>query len=110
MTQKQIAMIKELEANIKAIAGNAAADTIMNGIKELKPSSNKTKMAKWVKGAIERLDTVVPEKQRVEIMTVCGQNCAKHNHRAIETIKKRRAKFPSIDAFLDAEEKTPMAG
>ncbi len=110
MTQKQIAMIKELEENIKIIAGDAAAKVVMEGADKLKPSSTKVKLAEWVKGAIQRLDTAVPEKQRGEIMDACGRNCAKVNHRAIEMFKKRRAKFPSLDAFLEAEEQAPMAG
>ncbi len=110
MTQKQIAMINELEANIRAVAGDAAAGAVMAGANKLKPSTDKVKLAKWVKGAIERLDATVPEKQRMGIMAACGQNCAKMNHRAIENFQKRRAKFPSLDAFLAAEEKAPMTG
>ncbi len=110
MTQKQIAMIKELEANIRAVAGDAATGAVMEGANKLKPSTDKVKLAEWVKGAMERLDSAVPEKQRGDIMGACGRNCAKVNHRAIETFKKRRAKFPSLDAFLKAEEKAPMMG
>ena len=56
MTQKQIAMIKELEANVKAIAVDAAAETVMKGAGELKASTNKVKLAEWVQGTMERLD------------------------------------------------------
>jgi hypothetical protein len=76
MTQKQIAMIKELEANVKAIAGGAAADAVMKGAGDLKASANKIKVAEWVQGAMERLDATVPKDQREKIMAACGRNCA----------------------------------
>jgi hypothetical protein len=110
MTQKQIGMIKELEANVRAIAGQAAADTVMKGAGDLKAGTNRIKLAKWVQGAMERLDATVPRSQREKIMEACGRNCARINHRAIETFRKRRAKHPSLDAFLTAEAKSPMKG
>jgi hypothetical protein len=110
MTQKQIAMIKELEANVKAIAGDAAAETVMKGAGDLKASTNKAKLAEWVKGAMERLDSTVPKDQRAKIMAACGRNCARINHRAIEMFRKRRAHYISLDDFLNAEAKSPMKG
>ena len=110
MTQKQIGMIKELEANVRAVAGKAAADTVMEGAGNLKAGTNKIKLAEWVQGAMERLDATVTRSQREEIMGACGRNCARINHRAIETFRKRRAKYHSLDAFLDAEAQSPMKG
>jgi hypothetical protein len=110
MTQKQIAMIKELEANVKAIAGDATAETVMKGAGELKASTNKVKLAEWVQGTMERLDATVPKIQREKIMAACGRNCARINHRAIEMFRKRRAQHISLDDFLNAEAKSPMKG
>jgi hypothetical protein len=100
MTQKQIGMIKELEANIRTVAGKAAADTVMEGAGSLKAGTNKVKLAEWVQGAMKRLDATVPRSQRKEIMGACGRNCARINHRAIETFRKRRAEYTSLDDFL----------
>jgi hypothetical protein len=110
MAKKQIAMIKELEENVRAVAGEAAADIVMKGAGDLKASTNKAKLAEWVQGAMERLDATVPKDQREKIMAACGRNCAKINHRAIEMFRKRRAKYPSLDDFLNAEAKSPMKG
>jgi hypothetical protein len=110
MTKKQMGMIKELEANIRAAAGNAAADTVMEGAGNLSASTNKVKVAEWVQGAMERFDASVNKNQREKIMAACGRNCARINHRAIETLQKRRAKYPSLDAFLNAEAKSPIKG
>jgi hypothetical protein len=110
MTQKQIAMIKELEANVKAVAGKTAADTVMEGVGDLIAGADKTEVAEWVRGAMERLDATVPKNQREKIMAACGRNCAKINHRTIEVFRKRRAKYPSLNDFLNAEAKSPMKG
>ena len=56
MAKKQIAMIKELEENVRAVAGEAAVDIVMKGAGDLKASTNKAKLAEWVQGAMERLD------------------------------------------------------
>jgi len=110
MTQRNLEMIKEFEGNIKAIAGEAAAKKVMEGAAVLKPSTSKKKLAEWMKSAIERLDSIVPEKQRIGIMEACGQNCAKINQQAVMRFKKRRQKYPTIEAFLEAEEIQPMSG
>jgi hypothetical protein len=110
MTQKQIGMIKEFKVNVRVVAGQAAADTVMEGADSLKASTNKLKLAEWVQGAIERLDATVPKSQREEIMAACGRNCARINHRAIDMFRKRRAKYVSLDDFLDAEAQSPMKG
>lgn len=110
MTQRQIAMIKEIEANVKAIAGVTAAKNVMEGAADLNVGTNKIKVAEWVQGAMQRLDTTVPKNQREKIMAACGRNCARINHRAIETFQKRRAKHPSLDDFLNAEAQSPMKG
>ena len=110
MTQKQIDILKELNANIRIFAGDASADTVMKGANDLNASTNKIKVAEWVQGAIKRLDTTVPKNQREEIMAACGHNCAKINNRAIEMFRKRRAKYVFLEDFLDAEIKSPMKG
>jgi hypothetical protein len=110
MTQKQIGMVKEIEANVKAVAGETAAKNVMEGAGDLTASTNKIKLAEWVQGAMTRLDTTVPKNQRKEIMGMCGRNCARINHRAIDTFRKRYSKHSSVDDFLDAEAQSPMKG
>ena len=110
MTQKQIGMIKEIEANVKAVAGKTAAKNVMEGWGDLSAGTNKIKVAEWVRDAMGRLDTIVPENQREKIMEACGRNCARINHRTIEMFRKRRAKYSSLDDFLNAETKSPMKG
>ena len=110
MTKKQLDMIKELRSNVHAVAGGSVADVVMEGDAALDSGTDSAKLAEWVRGAIGRLDKEVPEKQRTAIMEACGRNCAKVNHRVVETFRKRRAKYDSLDDFLDAESRSPMNG
>jgi hypothetical protein len=63
-----------------------------------------------MKDAMERLDASVDEKTRTRVMQNCGYNCAEKNHMVIERALKRRRKYASTDAFLEAEQKNPMKG
>jgi hypothetical protein len=110
MTQKQIGMIKEIEANVRKVAGEEVANEVMEGVGGVNTSTKNIKVAKWVQGMMGRLDTMVPRSQREEVMTRCGLNCARINHKAIELFKKRRAKYASLDSFLTAEAQSSMKG
>lgn len=103
-------MIRQLEKTIENIAGEDIAKNVMEGMESLKHSTNKGNIAKWMKIAIEKLDQNVDELKCIEIMETCGLNCAKVNQRAIDKFKKRYQKYPTLDAFLEAEEIQPMAG
>jgi hypothetical protein len=110
MTQKQIAMIRELETNIRAIAGQDVTGRVMDGIDSVKASTDNVKVAEWVQGAMKRLDEQVQADKRDKIMAACGLNCTRINHRTIQMFQKRRARYPSLDDFLYAEAKSPMKG
>jgi len=99
-----------IQENIDALAGEAVRQEVMTGRETLKDSTKPEKIAAWVQGAMARLDSLVDAETRAAIMTRCGHNCAEHNATAIERGRKRRAKFPTLAAFLAAEEASPSAG
>jgi hypothetical protein len=103
-------MIKEIGRNTERFAGAKVRKRIMEGSEKITPNTGKTNIAGWVKGAIERLDSLTDEKTRTQIMENCGFNCALHNKAPIERAKARRKKSESLDDFLDAEQRKPMAG
>jgi len=103
-------MLIALEKNVEFLAGETISKKVMEGSEEITEKTDKRKIAEWVKDAIGRLDALVDEKTRVQIMENCGYNCAEVNRRVIERAKVRRKKFKSIDEFLEAEERKPMAG
>jgi len=103
-------MLIALEKNVEFLAGETISKKVMEGSEEITEKTDKRKIAEWVKDAMRRLDALVDEKTRVQIMENCGYNCADVNRRVIERAKVRRKKFRSIDEFLEAEERKPMVG
>jgi hypothetical protein len=99
-----------IENCIEQIAGKTVAAKVMEGSEAITEKTDKTKIAHWVKNAMERLDASVDEKSRVQIMQNCGYNCAKKNSRVVERAVARRKKFSSLTAFLEAELKSPQKG
>jgi len=100
--------IYEIGGEVKRLAGPEIYSSVMEGSKQMAANSNPEKAALWVKGAMERLDALASESTREEIMLACGYNCILVNKRPLEAAKSRRRKFPTEEAFLEAEmQKSP---
>ena len=69
-------MLMALEKNIGFLAGKMISRKVMEGSEEITEKTDKKKIAKWIKDAVGRLDTLVDEKTRTQIMENCGYNCA----------------------------------
>lgn len=110
MGKMDIGMIKEIGGNVERFAGKTIRNKVMGGSEQISPSTSKIKIAKWVKEAIDKLDTLVDEKTRIKIMENCGYNCSIVNKRVMEKAKARRKKYKNIDEFLEAEQRNPMTG
>lgn len=103
-------MLEVLKKNIEFLAGETISKKVMGGSEEITEKTDGRKIAEWVAEAMERLNALVDEKTRVQIMENCGYNCADVNGKVIERAKARRKKFKSIDEFLEAEQRKPMTG
>jgi hypothetical protein len=103
-------MLITMENCLEKVAGRSVAARVMEGSQQITEKTDKKRIAQWVKGAMERLDTLVDEETRVKAMQDCGYNCAKINHRAIERAVARRNRYASTDDFLAAEQQKPMKG
>jgi hypothetical protein len=99
-----------MEKCLEQAAGKSFAAKVMEGSEQITQKTDKVKVARWVKGAMERLEVSADDKARVRIMQNCGYNCAKKNHKIIERAMARREKFASIDDFLADEQRNPMKG
>ncbi len=99
-----------MEKCLENIAGKSVAEKVMQGSEEITENTDKIETALWTKSAIERLDALVDEKTKVQVMQNCGYNCAKKNSKVIERAVARRKKYASIDDFLAAEQKNPSKG
>jgi hypothetical protein len=103
-------MLIPLEKNIEHFCGEAVSKKVMEGSEEITEKTDKKKTALWTKGAMERLDSLVDEKTRTQIMNNCGSNCAEINKRVIEKAKARRKKYQTPEEFLKAEQEKPQKG
>ena len=99
-----------MENCVEQLAGKTIAAKVMAGSEQITEKTDKRKTAEWVKNAMEKLDALVDEKTRVQIMQNCGYNCAKKNSNVIERAVARRKKYASINEFLEAEQQKPMKG
>lgn len=109
MTEEDVGMITEIGMMISQYAGEDVRQNIMKGsdqIVDLSPEE----VVEWLKNAMDRLDALVDEKTRTQIMEHCGFNCAEMNKSHIENALEKRNKFKTLDEFLQAEEKNPMKG
>ncbi len=103
-------MLISIEKSVEALAGDVISKKVMVGSEEISEKTDKRRIAEWVKYAMERLDSLVKEETKFQIMENCGRNCADVNRRVTERAKARRKKFKSAEEFLEAEQKKPMAG
>jgi hypothetical protein len=103
-------MLTPIEKNIEHYAGTEVCKKVMAGNEEITEKTNKKKMALWTKDAMDRLDELVDEKTRIQIMNDCGSNCAEINKRVIQKALERRKKFATFEDFLKSEIQTPQKG
>jgi hypothetical protein len=79
----------------------------MEGSERMTAKTGKAEIAQWVKDAVGKMDALLDEKTRSEIMTNCGFNCAEVNKRVIEKAKARRRKFRALTSFLRLKYRNP---
>jgi hypothetical protein len=102
--------IREIGENVEHLAGEEVRKKVMEGSEQISTSRNPEEIARWVRGAIEKLDTLVDEATRNQVMLNCGYNCALANRSPMERAKARRRKFETLDEFLEVEQRHPPAG
>ena len=110
MANKVAGQINEIGRNIEDTAGYDVRVKVMEGSEGIVNSSNPGKVAGWVKGAMDRLDALTDGATSQQIMLNCGYNCILVNKRPMENVQARRQKFPTEEAFLEAEVDKPPKG
>jgi hypothetical protein len=103
-------MLIPLEKNVEHVAGSEVCQKVMAGSEDITEKTDKKKMALWTKDAMDRLDALVDEEKRKQIMNSCGLNCAEVNKRVIQKAIDRRKKFDSFEGFLKSEIEKPQKG
>jgi hypothetical protein len=110
MGKKELGAIEALGENIERFAGKAVRTKIMAGSEKITAKSSPKELATWLKGAMERLDKLVPKAKRVRIRENCGYACAEVNKGTLERGRAKRKKYRTLDEYLVAEQKKPMTG
>jgi len=110
MGQNTVHQIHELAENVERLAGMEVRQKVMEGSDKITASTKPEKVAAWVQGAMERLEALVGEPTRSQILVNCGHNCARANRAPLERAKARRKEFQTLDEFLQAELDKPPAG
>jgi hypothetical protein len=110
MTNNIFGQIDEIGRNVEEYAGYDVRVKVMEGSGKIASSSNPVKVAEWTKSAMDRLDKLTDGATSAQIMLNCGYNCSLVNQRPLVNAKARRQKYPSEEAFLEAEVKKPPKG
>ncbi|RPI84790.1 MAG: hypothetical protein EHM41_12475 [Chloroflexi bacterium] len=103
-------MIKEFGIHIGELAGDEVREQVIAGSEAITPKTKPDVVSLWMKGAVDRLDTLADETTAQKIMETCGENCAWINHKVIERARDRRLKFKTEEDFVAAELKKPGSG
>jgi hypothetical protein len=110
MAKKTAGQIEEIGGRIEEFVGAEVREKVMKDSEKVATSSDSKKVALWVKGAMDRLDTLTDFAKREQVMLACGYNCIAINKRPMETARARRQKYPTEEAFLTAEVQKPPKG
>jgi len=92
--------IGEIARQIENLAGADVSKKVMEGKEETIATKDPAKGALWIKEAIDRLDVLIDEKTRKEIMTACGRFCNTMNSKYMEEMKDVRRKYATEEEFL----------
>ena len=98
----QMKWIEKFLQRIEEIAGQEIRETVQKGREELPPPNTakaKKEIAKWIADAIERLDGLIDEKKRNEILVVtCPHTYPKKRIREMKALFEQ---LGSIDSLIE---------
>jgi len=90
-------VLPKFSSGLEETAGEEIRDEVMQGSEGLSSHSDRQDVIGWSKGAMERLDTLVAEAERREIMTGCACQYPKS---ALQGIRKQYDATGDIDLAL----------
>jgi hypothetical protein len=110
MAETELRMLEELGANIEQIVGNRTRKQAMQGFERISRSSKEEQISEFTSHVMGRLDELVEEPQRDEIMRNCGHDCLLEYSDVILEAKQRRSECKTVREFLEAEEGKTIRG
>jgi predicted hydrocarbon binding protein len=109
MAKKHLRKIEELGRNLDKYARQDVRKKVLEGSEKLASVSDTKQIALWVKGAMERLDKLVANEIKTQVMEQCGRRCAEASE-TIEIAVAKRKKYKNLDQFLEAEKRKLLPG
>lgn len=88
------AWLARFSSRLDEIAGEGIGKEVMEGSEELSSQSSRQEVIEWSKQAMERLDSLVDEEKRKEIMTGCA---CQYPRSGLQRIRKRYEETKDID-------------
>ena len=86
------------------------AEEILDGY-ETQDEEKAEALSSWLKSVMERIDKLLDEPKRTEIMKSMGNECAEMNReKHVDPVIAKRMSFASLDEYLGHEESNPQAG
>jgi hypothetical protein len=94
-----LSWLERFAKNIADSAGEAVMREVMEGAEELGARPTPSKRARWIRGAMERLNASVDEETRKQIMIrTCPHT---YPRKRIEELRKKYKQLGSIDKLLE---------
>lgn len=109
MGKDDVGPVAELGQLIGRFAGSETQEKVMAGSGGIADATGE-EVATWLRGTMERLDALVDEGIRAQIMENMGFNCAEMNRSHIKRALAKRRKYETLEEFLEAEEQRPSKG
>ncbi|MBD3183907.1 hypothetical protein GF312_16605 [Candidatus Poribacteria bacterium] len=81
---------------------------VLEGWEKVGEFSN-DELSHWLKEVMQRLDELVDEKTRIQLMERCGHECA-DMHNVIKSAIEKRRQFASLDEYIRAEQQESKTG
>jgi len=85
------------------IAGENIQNEIMKGSEELSKNSNRGEVINWSKESMEKLDSLVDEKRRIDIMTGCACQYPKSDLQEIRKIYEETKDIDVVHQMLQKQ-------
>jgi len=89
---------ENLSQQLESAVGPELRDQIMDGSDKAR-KADKFRKARWMKGAIERMDALVDEPTRIRILEQRGHTCGWRGR--AEKIAKMRTKCSTLELFVE---------
>ena len=89
--------VDRLADNLDRFAGEAVRKQVMAGSEETAATTSAAKRARWIKGAMERLDALLNEEARRQVLEHCACGPASRIQKAKAIYKKAR----NLDEFVE---------